>query len=49
MKSLTSICEIPIIYSGGMKAKSDLNNFKNFSECDAIAVARILHYNDNHK
>lgn len=41
-----SICKIPIIYSGGMKAKSDLNNFKNFSECDAIAVARILHYNE---
>ena len=43
---VNSICEIPIIYSGGMKAKSDLNNCKNFSECDAIAVARILHYNE---
>ena len=29
-----------------MKSKTDINLFKNFSECDAIAVASILHYND---
>ncbi len=43
---INSICEIPVIYSGGMKSESDLNLFKNFSACDALAVARILHYND---
>jgi len=43
---INSICEIPVIYSGGMKSKSDLGQFKDFSECDALAVASILHYNE---
>ena len=45
-KTINSICEIPVIYSGGMKSKSDLEQFKEFSECDAVAVASILHYNE---
>tara|TARA_A100001015_G_scaffold22548_1_gene25568 strand:- start:2963 stop:3712 length:750 start_codon:yes stop_codon:yes gene_type:complete len=45
-EKINSVCEIPIIYSGGMKSKTDLKNFDNFSECDAIAVASILHYNE---
>ena len=45
-QTINSICEIPVIYSGGMKSKSDLEQFKEFSECDAVAVASILHYNE---
>jgi cyclase len=40
-----SICNIPVIYCGGMNSKNDLINFKEFSECDGIALASILHYN----
>ena len=43
---INSICEIPVIYSGGMKSKNDLEKFKDFSECDALAVASILHYDE---
>ena len=35
-----------MIYSGGMKSKNDLENFKDYSDCDGIAVASILHYNE---
>jgi imidazole glycerol-phosphate synthase subunit HisF len=43
---INSICEIPVIYSGGMNSKTDLEKFKDFSECDALAAASILHYNE---
>ncbi len=45
-KNVNSVCEIPVIYSGGMKSKNDLENFKDYSDCDGIAVASILHYNE---
>lgn len=45
-EKINSVCEIPVIYSGGMKSKNDLEQFKEFSECDAVAVASILHYNE---
>ena len=45
-EEISSISEIPVIYSGGMKSKKDLENFKEYSECDGIAVASILHYNE---
>ncbi len=45
-EAVNSICKIPVIYSGGMKSKNDLEKFNNFSMCDAIAVASILHYNE---
>lgn len=45
-ETINSTCKVPLIYSGGMKSKNDLNKFHNFSECDAIAVASILHYNE---
>jgi cyclase len=44
---VNSISKIPVIYSGGMKSKVDLKQFKDFSECDALAVASILHYNES--
>ena len=44
---INSICKIPLIYSGGMSSKTDLEQFKDFSECDAIAVASILHYEES--
>mgnify|MGYP002701324278 CR=1 FL=1 len=44
---INSICEIPLIYSGGMSSKTNLEQFKGLSECDAIAVASILHYNES--
>ncbi len=43
---INSLSKIPVIYSGGMRSKIDINLFKNFSKCDAVAVASILHYND---
>lgn len=45
-ETINSTCKVPLIYSGGMKSKNDLNKFHNFSECDAIAAASILHYNE---
>ena len=30
-----------------MSSKTNLEQFKDFSECDAIAVASILHYNES--
>ena len=44
---VNSLCKIPVIYSGGMKSKVDLKQFIDFSECDALAVASILHYNES--
>ena len=38
--------KVPFIFSGGMKEANDIIELAKYSECNAIAAASILHYND---
>ena len=44
IKSVSKICSVPLIISGGMGKNQDLINVMNSSNIDAVAVASILHY-----
>ncbi len=44
-KNVSGICKLPIIMSGGMGKLDDIKKLENFSKCDAIASATMLHYN----
>lgn len=38
--------KVPFIFSGGMKSANDLIELAKYSECNAIAAASILHYDE---
>ena len=38
--------KVPFIFSGGMKSANDLIELAKYSECNGVAAASILHYND---
>ena len=44
-ENVSSTCKLPIIISGGMGKAEDVTKLKNFSQCNAIAVGTMLHYN----
>jgi len=44
IKSVSKICSVPLIISGGMGKNQDLINVMNSSNIEAVAVASILHY-----
>jgi cyclase len=44
VKSVSKICSVPLIISGGMGKNQDLVNVINSSNIDAVAIASILHY-----
>ena len=41
---INKICNLPLIISGGMGKPEDLLSLNNFSDCNAVAVGTILHY-----
>ena len=42
---MNKYCDLPIVFSGGIGQLDHLLQLKNFSDCNAIAVATLLHYN----
>ena len=37
-------CDVPLVFSGGMSCPQDILGLKNLTQCDGIALASILHY-----
>jgi cyclase len=45
IKSITDKINIPVIASGGMGSLDHFEKVINYSKCDAISIANMLHYN----
>ena len=48
--NIKKICNVPLIYGGGVSSKSDILEILNLEEVDAVSLSHLLHFNkDNIK
>ncbi len=48
--NIKKICNVPLIYGGGVSSKSDILEILNLEGVDAVSLSHLLHFNkDNIK